>query len=602
MRMRHIVAAVVAGGLALAGALPAASGSPTRADFEQDFDSAWKEVAATYAYFDDKATCWKDVPRLYASDLKRVATRDQFVALLERVIDELYDPHAQLTVNTRTSPRLVPSGTDLWAEWQGGEAVVVEVRAESDAQRSGIRPGAVIVAINGRPIADAVESRLGRTYPHTVAAARDWGLRAVLAGHHDERRQLQVREGGATRTVELPARDQFGAPAPTRVAHSEVRRGVGYIRFNDSLGSDATVEAFDRALADLRETRALILDLRDTGSGGNSSVARGILGRFVNRESPYQKHVLPSEEVETGIRRSWLELVSPRGAFVYRGPVAVLVDHWTGSMGEGVAIGLSAVASATLVGTPMAGLAGATYHLKLPRTGIGINVPAERLYAVDGTPRETFRPKIAVDLARADDGVDPFISAALRALLLDLDAHTLGLPGDLEAQVPADVPGAQFDRSRACELRAAEHAASGEPGHLQGELRPVLADCLEAEVVAVAGPGEGPTVVSAADVASVPTGAVECFDHFHAFVVGRPGGVALDVHRASARSQPLPWNRDSEGRGFGSLRRWLFLRGDLGGGHGSHAHARRDEENSGKRTSRRELRHGVLPRAAYAVG
>jgi len=413
--MRHIVTSVLAGGL-LVGALSAADERLTHADFEHDFDSAWKQIASTYGYFDEKATSWSDVPRLYASDLKRVATRNEFVALLERVVDELYDPHAQLTVNTPSSPRLVPSGTDLWAEWREGEAVVTEVRPESDAQRAGIRPGTVIVAFNGRPISDAVEARLGRTYPHTVAAARDWGLRAVLAGRHNERRQLQLREGDASRTVELPARDQFGAAKPTLVTHSEVRPGIGYIRFNDSLGNDATVEAFDRALEDLRETRALILDLRDTGSGGNSSVARGILGRFVSKDSPYQKHVLPSEENETGIRRSWLELVSPRGAFVYRGPVAVLVDHWTGSMGEGVAIGLSAVASATPVGTPMAGLAGATYHLKLPRTGIGMNVPAERLYAVDGTPRETFRPKIAIDLARADAGVDPFITAAWQAL------------------------------------------------------------------------------------------------------------------------------------------------------------------------------------------
>ena len=85
-------------------------------------------------------------------------------------------------------------------------------------------------------------------------------------------------------------------------------------------------------------------------------------------------------------------------------------------MGEGVAIGLSAVGPATVVGTPMAGLVGATYHVKLPRTGIGINVPAEKLYHVDGTPREAFRPKILVDVSRAGAREDPFVKAALLAL------------------------------------------------------------------------------------------------------------------------------------------------------------------------------------------
>ena len=85
-------------------------------------------------------------------------------------------------------------------------------------------------------------------------------------------------------------------------------------------------------------------------------------------------------------------------------------------MGEGIAIGLNAVDAATVVGTPMAGLAGATYHLTLPRTGIGMNIPAERLHHVDGTPRETYRPGVPVDVSRAATGQDPFVAAALSAL------------------------------------------------------------------------------------------------------------------------------------------------------------------------------------------
>ena len=191
---------------------------------------------------------------------------------------------------------------------------------------------------------------------------------------------------------------------------------IGYVRLNDSLGDDATVQAFDRALDDLRDTRALILDLRNTPSGGNSSVARGILGRFVTREMPYQRHVLPSEERDTGIRRSWLELVSPRGSVAYRRPVAVLVGHWTGSMGEGLAIGFDATRSGTVVGTQMAGLLGATDHIVLPHTGIGMNLPTERLYHVNGTPREAYRPAVLVDVTQPSPHGDPLVAAALRVL------------------------------------------------------------------------------------------------------------------------------------------------------------------------------------------
>lgn len=381
-----------------------------------DFHTAWLAVGERYAYFDAKATSWADVPRLYADDLQRISTRDDLVALLERVLDELYDPHAQLNVNLANSPRLVPSGTDLWAQWKRGEPTITDVRADSDAQRAGIRPGDIVVSLDGTPIADAVDARLGRSYPHSVPAARDWALRAVLAGRHGVARLVQLRRAGRIRTVELSAADQFGVRNAAPVSHSRVAPRIGYVRLNDSLGDDATIQAFDRALNDLGDTRALILDLRNTPSGGNSVVARGILGRFVSRDLPYQRHVLPSEERDTGIRRSWLELVSPRGPAAYRRPVVVLVGHWTGSMGEGLAIGFDATGAGKVVGTAMAGLLGATEHVVLAHTGIGLNLPTERLYHVNATPREAFRPAVLVDVSRSNPQADPFVETALRVL------------------------------------------------------------------------------------------------------------------------------------------------------------------------------------------
>jgi carboxyl-terminal processing protease len=388
----------------------------TQDEFRQDFNAAWRETTATYAYFDMKATSWADVPKLYENDLQRVTTRDEFVVLLEHVLDELYDPHAQLTVNVATSPRLIPSGADLWAEWRGGQAVITDVRADSDAQRAGIKPNDVVMSIDNSPIADVVNARLGRSYSHSVAAARDWALRAVLAGRHNTRRLLQIRHDNSTQAVELAARDQFGGQNAEPLSHSNIAPGIGYVRFNDSLGDNSTIQAFDRMLGDLRNTRGLIVDLRNTPSGGDTAVAKGILGRFVSREQPYQKHVLPSEERDTGIRRSWLELVTPRGDFIYQRPVVVLVGHWTGSMGEGLAMGFDATGTGTVVGTAMAGLVGATYRIVLPRTGIGLNLPAERLYHVNGTPREAFLPKVLVDITRRDLGEDPIVEVALRVL------------------------------------------------------------------------------------------------------------------------------------------------------------------------------------------
>jgi carboxyl-terminal processing protease len=140
----------------------------------------------------------------------------------------------------------------------------------------------------------------------------------------------------------------------------------------------------------LQNTVKLIIDLTETPSGGNSAVARAIMGRFISKEMPYQKH--EAFETRYKIRRSWIEYVSPLKS-TYSKEVYILVGHWTGSMGEGIAIGFDGIGKAKIIGTKMAGLLGAIEGFKLSQTNIGFQIPTERLYHINGTPREKFIPK-----------------------------------------------------------------------------------------------------------------------------------------------------------------------------------------------------------------
>ena len=173
---------------------------------------------------------------------------------------------------------------------------------------------------------------------------------------------------------------------------SAFRDGALVVRFNDSLGEDKTIAAFDAAMAKARPGGRVVIDLTDTPSGGDTTVARAVLGWFVDRPRGYQVHNLPSELRETGIARQWIEQVLPRPGKHHIGPVAVRVGRWTGSMGEGIAIGFDAI-GAPVTGSPMAGLRGAVYDERLEHSGLVLKIPAERLYSVSGTPREAFVPR-----------------------------------------------------------------------------------------------------------------------------------------------------------------------------------------------------------------
>ena len=120
-----------------------------------------------------------------------------------------------------------------------------------------------------------------------------------------------------------------------------------------------------------------------------------------------------------------------RGAFRHAQPVAVLVDHWTGSMGEGLAIGFDARPGQHPRRNADGRFAGATEHLQLANTGIGINLPTERLYQRrwHAAP-ETFVPRVRVDVSGAVAGRDPrFIAAALQRLGAEVNTRGATLCG-----------------------------------------------------------------------------------------------------------------------------------------------------------------------------
>ncbi len=287
-----------------------------------------------------------------------------------------------------------------------------QVRPGSAAAAASLQAGDQVLAVGGLPIADAVARELPRTLIQPNPRARDWALRRVLAGRRGQPRDISVRHAdGCTDTVHLA--DEPGAPESTLLEARRIAGGIGYIRFHNFLGDSALVPEVDSALAEMKNAAALVLDLRDTPGGGDSAVAEPILGRFVDRTRGYQKFVVPVGSWRR--TRSFVEKVRPRGPFTYGGKLVVLVGHWTASMGEGVAVGLAGIHRATVIGTPMAGLNGATYTRHLRFSGIPYNYPAERIYAVDGTPREVFQPDILVPLAGAASP-DPILDCTLAVL------------------------------------------------------------------------------------------------------------------------------------------------------------------------------------------
>jgi C-terminal processing protease CtpA/Prc len=397
---------------------PQGSFSPEQ--FASDFDLMWSSLGDNYVYFDKKETDWNKVRELYRPMLTGVKSRSDFVTLLERVLDELYDNHLSLNTNLNSSPRLVPTGIDVWVEWRHGRAVITQLRKGFSAEQAGLRIGMEIVSINGVPVEIAVARRLPRSLKTISPEARNWALRAVLAGTHDQPRIVVAKSRkGLWRSyrLDLPTQTTVDNYNYTpKVEWKMLPHQIGYIKINDLIATEI-VSQFEAALNELRTSRGLILDIRDIPRGGNTDVAEPIMARLVDRSLGYQE-VAPLRE------RKYLKEISPRGDWTYAAPVVVLVNHWTASMGEGIAIGLDGMKRATIVGTQMARLNGGVFNLELPETKIGVTYPGERLNHINGTPRESFTPPVLVDLMDAGLGrsSDPIFTVGYRTLIRSIKA------------------------------------------------------------------------------------------------------------------------------------------------------------------------------------
>ncbi|MGC3959898.1 MAG: hypothetical protein QM813_18810 [Verrucomicrobiota bacterium] len=298
-----------------AAAVPAAA--PRASDYARDFDQFIKEIAEGYVYFGDNHVDWEGVRQRLAPRALQVRDRAAFIALLETALDALHDAHASLGTNTPHSFRLVPTGADIWADFIGERAVVLAVRPQSAAARAGVRAGQELLAVGKVPVARAVTERLGPGASVTPAA-RAWALRSLLAGRHDESRQVTIAtaDGPHDLTIadsSVAAAHASSAPAAPLSAQ-RLAAQVGYIRINNSLGDDRLVPAFDAALTELAGCAALLLDLRDTPSGGNTAIAEAVMGRFVHEARLYQRYELPSAGYQgraAACGRSTLRRVDP---------------------------------------------------------------------------------------------------------------------------------------------------------------------------------------------------------------------------------------------------------------------------------------------------
>lgn len=402
--------------LTAAFALFATTAAAQESRYVQLHDALWSTVNENFYDPHFRGADWAAQRARYRERAAHARTDAEFLAVASAMLGEITSSHLSISPPANTST----GSSTIGARYQSldDQLIFTEIAPLSDAYRQGLRPGDRLISTPS-----ALRGNLG-----TNAALR-----------------IQTCDG-PRRTLNIRRESAFWPPEHPGFHWRQIRTGpdtrIGYMRIDRF--DDGAAELADQAMAELANSNALIIDVRNN-SGGNVSAHRlaayfnggraepGVillarpyleaLGRPVTpadlAAAPRIDSAYTTESVFTAMSEHnggaafWTEVIEPQ----YTRPVFVLISEETGSAAEGFAWYMRNRTNAKLIGTQTAAAL-----LSSDRFDIGegwtVTIPVHGLWGPDGEDYgdRAVPPHQQIAPTRADlcAGRDPVLDAALR--------------------------------------------------------------------------------------------------------------------------------------------------------------------------------------------
>lgn len=388
----------------------------------------------------DVAPDWRRLFAANEASLERASSKAAFEAEMNRVLAQGRLSHVAFFHSSGSSApaRYAINATFCPADLDGaGERwMFQDVHPGGPAERAGIRPGDILLEVNGKPFEPP-------TLP-TFPLGQDADL-------------LVSRGDGSTASINVvlpkaPANGKPGAKPPmaepTSVAASMLDQEVGYLRvaFFPGVNGQRFARAFESALAGIGECRRLVVDLRGNLGGfvgslrlmsaltpdripvGYSLTRKGSDRGWKRESLPCIDH-LPEGRLDV-LRMALRFLVLNRdrsirltteglGERPFHGRIVMLINEHTLSAGEMVAAFAAENGLATLAGTRTGGqvLGGGNFAVG---SGFVLRFPAAAWFMWSGAQVEGVgvapRLNVPLELVRKPTGADNQVKAAFEAV------------------------------------------------------------------------------------------------------------------------------------------------------------------------------------------
>jgi hypothetical protein len=244
----------------------------------------WDEAKYNFAYFDHLPGF--DWDKLYLDYLPQVQATTSTLAyfrLLQTFYAQLHDGHTGVWTNDGPLADSVYGRPPLQTHLVEGRVLLRAVRSDS-LRRTGIVPGLEVVQVDGQPVVDYANKLVrpyqsGSTPQNVDVQTYAYGL---LRGSRNRAVRLTFRDAKGHSFTRVLPRSGYGKLTPSVPVRLRFLPGnVAYLQVNE-FDTDAGLKRLVAAFDSIRQTSALIIDLRQNG-GGNSGNGWRILGYLIDK-------------------------------------------------------------------------------------------------------------------------------------------------------------------------------------------------------------------------------------------------------------------------------------------------------------------------------
>jgi C-terminal processing protease CtpA/Prc len=356
----------------------------------------WNMIEYFFPYRYAIGEDWQQVLPQVLPQVVAARTAEQYRLTMLALIARIHDSHANIYGDKVLEQYKGLYQAPLWLRFVEGQATVAGYYDATLGPATTLKPGDVVVQVEGQPVADIVKAR----QPITPASNEPTQLRNIardLLRGPTKQVSLVVRRAGREFpvTVDRVSLNQLNLNLgvrhntldPKAAPWKLLPGNIGYL----ALGTLHKAE-LPGIMAQAQGTKGLVIDLRNYPA---EFVLQTLSRYLVSKPMPFGRFSGPDVTYPGMFRWSPVQSLAAGPGPAYPGKVVVLMDEVSQSQAEYTALGLRTVPRATLVGSTTAGADGDISSIVLPGdvhsfiSGLGVYYP-------DG--RETQRVGIVPDV------------------------------------------------------------------------------------------------------------------------------------------------------------------------------------------------------------